>query len=154
MASELVKPPGFPSSFFLSLNPTFKLIFSEKFMKMIFAILMLCSFVVFAEPVDINRADAETISKALKGVGPKKAEAIVQYRKEHGDFKTLKDLENVKGIGEKTAKELEKDILFSDSATSVEGGAPVDAATPATAVSPVEDKAGVAQKPDSNKKSK
>jgi competence protein ComEA len=85
-------------------------------MKKLFAILMLCSFAAIAEPVDINRADAETISKALKGVGPKKAEAIVQYRKEHGDFKTLKDLENVKGIGEKTAKELEKDILFSDSA--------------------------------------
>lgn len=123
-------------------------------MKMIFAILMLCSFAVFAEPVDINRADAETISKSLKGVGPKKAEAIVQYRKEHGDFKTLKDLENVKGIGEKTAKELEKDILFSDSATSVEGAAPVSAAPQAATVAPVEAKTGAVQNSDSSKKPK
>lgn len=123
-------------------------------MKKIFAVLMLFSFAVFAEPVDINRADAETISKALKGVGPKKAEAIVQYRKEHGDFKTLKDLENVKGIGEKTAKALEKDILFSDSATSVEGGAPVGAASPATSVAPVEEKGVAVQKPESSKKPK
>lgn len=83
-------------------------------MKKMFAILMLCSFAVVAAPVNINSADAETISKALKGVGPKKAEEIVKYRKEHGDFKTLKDLENVKGIGAKTLQANEKDILFSD----------------------------------------
>ena len=123
-------------------------------MKRLFFILVLCPIYVFAEPVNINKADAEAISQALTGIGPKKAEAIVQYRKEHGDFKTLKDLENVKGIGEKTAKALEKDILFSDSATSVEGGAPVSAASPATAVAPVEEKAGAVQKPDSSKKPK
>lgn len=81
-------------------------------MKKMFAILMCCSFAVFAEQININQADAETISKALKGIGPKKAEAIIQYRNEHGDFKTLQDLEKVKGIGEKTAKQNEKDILF------------------------------------------
>lgn len=107
-------------------------------MKKIFAMLMLCSFAVIAEPVDINRADADTISKALKGVGPKKAEAIVQYRKEHGNFKTLKDLENVKGIGEKTALANEKEIIFSD--------APIAA--------PQEKKADKEEKPDSSKKSK
>lgn len=87
-------------------------------MKMLIVILMLFSFVAFAEPVDINRADATAIAKALKNVGPKKAEAIVQYRKDHGDFKTLKDLENVKGIGEKTALANEKEIIFSDSTAS------------------------------------
>lgn len=115
-------------------------------MKKIFAILMLCSFAVIAAPVNINSADAETISKALKGVGPKKAEAIVQYRKEHGDFNTLKDLENVKGIGAKTAKANEKDILFSDSAAPAPSAAP----TPV----PVEEKTDVLEKPDSTKKPK
>lgn len=85
-------------------------------MKKLFMLLTLCSFAVFADPININQADAEAISKALNGVGPKKAEAIVQYRKEHGDFKTLKDLENVSGIGEKTALENEKNILFGDAA--------------------------------------
>jgi competence protein ComEA len=54
----------------------------------------------------------------LSGIGPKKAEAIVQYRTEHGLFKTLQDLENVTGIGEKTIKANEKDILFSNESAS------------------------------------
>jgi len=49
-----------------------------------------------------------------KGVGLKKAAAIIQYRKEHGEFKSLKDLENVKGIGEKTVLANQKNILFAD----------------------------------------
>ncbi|MGR8930350.1 MAG: ComEA family DNA-binding protein [Gammaproteobacteria bacterium] len=75
-----------------------------------------CPVVAFAEPVNINQADATTISESLTGIGPKKAEAIIEYRKEHGDFKTLDDLQKVKGIGEKTIKANEKDILLTDSA--------------------------------------
>ncbi|WKJ91049.1 helix-hairpin-helix domain-containing protein [Methylomonas montana] len=85
-------------------------------MKKLLACLMLCSFAVFADPININQADAEAISKALTGIGPKKAEAVVQYRKEHGDFKTLKDLENVSGIGEKTVQQNEKNIVFGEAA--------------------------------------
>ena len=84
-------------------------------MKKAFVLIMLFAFDASAEPVNINKADAEAIAKALNGVGPKKAEAIVKYRKVHGEFKTLKDFENVKGIGEKTALSNEKDVLFSDS---------------------------------------
>lgn len=109
-------------------------------MNKFFVVLMLCSFTVLAAPVNINSADAETISKALKGVGPKKAEEIVQYRKAKGDFKTLKDLENVKGIGAKTVKANEKDILFSDSAVPASSNAPAPA--------PVEAKPDAAKKPD------
>ncbi len=87
-------------------------------MKKMVAILMLCSWSVFAEPVDINKADADTISKSLTNIGPKKAAAIVQYRAEHGDFKTVKDIENVSGIGAKTIALIEKDIVFADSAAS------------------------------------
>ncbi|MFM8340692.1 MAG: ComEA family DNA-binding protein [Methylomonas sp.] len=89
-------------------------------MKKMFAILMLCSWSVFAEPVDINKADADTISKALANIGPKKAAAIVQYRTEHGDFKSAKDIENVSGIGAKTVALIEKDIVFSDSASATD----------------------------------
>ncbi len=83
-------------------------------MKNIFLLLWLFSFGVSAGPVNINKADADAISTALKGIGPKKAAAIIQYRKEHGEFKSLKDLENVKGIGEKTTLANQKDILFTD----------------------------------------
>ena len=83
-------------------------------MKKLIFILFLCSFNVFATPVNINTADAKTISQSLSGIGPKKAEAIVQYRTTNGPFKSVKDLTLVKGIGEKTIQKNEKDILLTD----------------------------------------
>lgn len=62
----------------------------------------LTSLSVQADPVDINTANAMTISKTLKGIGIKKAQAIVAYRDKHGKFKTVDDLAKVKGIGKKT----------------------------------------------------
>lgn len=52
--------------------------------------------------IDINTADAKTLERQLEGIGPKKATAIVEYREKHGLFKSLSDLEQVYGIGEKT----------------------------------------------------
>lgn len=67
--------------------------------------LVFCS-VVFADgPTNINTADAQAIAEAIKGVGIKKAEAIVAYRTEHGPFESVDDLTNVQGIGEKTIEE-------------------------------------------------
>lgn len=74
----------------------------------------MCSFNAFAKPVNINTADAKTISQSLSGIGQKKAEAIVQHRTKVGLFKSLKDLSMVKGIGDKTIQKNEKDILFAD----------------------------------------
>ncbi|MFK5913158.1 MAG: ComEA family DNA-binding protein [Woeseiaceae bacterium] len=54
---------------------------------------------LYASPVDINTADALTLSKNIKGVGIKKAQAIIAYREQHGAFKTVIDLKKVKGIG-------------------------------------------------------
>lgn len=58
----------------------------------------------FAGPVDINSADAETISAELNGVGLAKAKAIVEYREKHGPFKNAEDLSLVKGIGDRTVE--------------------------------------------------
>ena len=58
----------------------------------------------FAGPVDVNSANAETISNELDGVGLTKAQAIVDYRKKHGPFKSAEDLSLVKGIGERTVE--------------------------------------------------
>jgi competence protein ComEA len=52
-----------------------------------------------AGKVDINTADAAAIAAALNGVGPAKAEAIVAYRTEHGPFKSIDQLVEVRGIG-------------------------------------------------------
>lgn len=50
-------------------------------------------------PVNINTADAESLASGLKGIGLKKAEAIIAYRKAHGPFSSLEQLQEVKGIG-------------------------------------------------------
>ena len=63
-----------------------------------------------AGPVNINTADAVTISEELKGVGLSKAEAIVEYRDKHGPFKSVDDLSLVKGIGERTVEMNREDI--------------------------------------------
>lgn len=65
-----------------------------------------------ASTININSASADEIAGALNGVGLTKAEAIVSYRKENGPFKTLADLENVKGIGEKTLEKNKAIITF------------------------------------------
>lgn len=51
--------------------------------------------------VNINTADAQALTQ-LKGIGLKKAEAIVAWRKANGNFKTIDQLAEVKGIGSKT----------------------------------------------------
>jgi len=66
--------------------------------------ILLFSTAAFAEKVNINTATAEQISSTMTGIGASKAEAIVKYRKSHGKFKSVQDLENVAGIGEKTVE--------------------------------------------------
>ncbi len=66
-----------------------------------------------AGPVDVNTADAETISAELKGIGLAKAQAIVDYRKKHGPFRNADDLSLVKGIGERTVELNRSDIKVS-----------------------------------------
>lgn len=80
-------------------------------------VVMLLSLPVlaFAGQVNINTADAATISAELNGIGLSKAEAIVEYRKKHGPFKSVDDLSLVKGIGEKTVEKNRHDIRVSDS---------------------------------------
>ncbi len=79
---------------------------------------MTMPLVVFAGPVNVNTADAETISAELKGVGLSKAHAIIDYRKAHGPFKSADELTMVKGIGERTVEINRANILLSSSAKS------------------------------------
>ena len=79
-------------------------------MKKLLILLVLFSFNAFAEPVNINKASAQEIADSLNGIGLKKAEAIVDYRKDKGEFSSVDQLSNIKGIGEKTIAKNMKDI--------------------------------------------
>lgn len=81
-------------------------------MKKILLLMTVFSINVMAAPVNINTADAKTISESLTNIGLKKAEAIVKYRTEKGLFKVPEELTNVAGIGEKTVEKNKKDILI------------------------------------------
>lgn len=59
---------------------------------------------VAGETVNINTADAGTIDRVLVNVGPAKAQAIIDYRKANGAFRSAEQLALVKGIGLKTVE--------------------------------------------------
>lgn len=54
-----------------------------------------------AEPLNINTASAAALAAAIDGVGAQRAAGIVSYRENNGPFRTVEDLVNVQGIGQK-----------------------------------------------------
>ena len=62
--------------------------------------------------VNINSANEKELMLSLKGIGKKKAKAIIDYRKKHGQFKTVEDLAKVKGIGKKLIEKNKQRIRF------------------------------------------
>ncbi|RMU33962.1 Competence protein ComEA helix-hairpin-helix repeat region [Pseudomonas syringae pv. primulae] len=63
--------------------------------------------------VNLNTADALTLQKELSGIGKNKADAIVAYRETAGDFTSIEELIEVKGIG-KAILEKNRDKLAVD----------------------------------------
>jgi competence protein ComEA len=56
-----------------------------------------------------TQAELQTVS----GIGPAKARAIIDYRQQHGPFKTLQQLQQVRGFGARTVKKLEPGLKLS-----------------------------------------
>ena len=107
-----------------------------RFKPLLLSLLLCAGAAMASEPVDINSADAAQLDKVLIGVGAAKAEAIIEYRKANGPFKSADELANVKGIGLKTV-ERNRDLIAV--------GAPARAAKPGAA--PAKPVAGGTPKP-------
>jgi len=87
---------------------------------------LLLTQLVQAEPVNINTADANALAKALNGIGPAKAKAIVSYREKNGPFKNVDQLGMVEGITQKLIDKNRADIRLGGE----KPGAPAPAASP------------------------
>ncbi|RDH40574.1 MAG: hypothetical protein CFE62_003240 [Candidatus Aquirickettsiella gammari] len=61
--------------------------------------------------VNINTADAETLVAELKGIGLKRAKAILAYRNEHGPFKSIDDLIKIRGISKRIVDQNREKIV-------------------------------------------
>ncbi|MFZ2368621.1 MAG: ComEA family DNA-binding protein, partial [Azonexus sp.] len=87
--------------------------------------------------ININTASQAQLD-GLKGIGPSKAKAIVDYRRKNGPFQSVDDLLNVPGIGESTLQGLRRDVVVSGAGTppaaarqeNVRSPAPARPATP------------------------
>ncbi len=78
----------------------------------LFLILSLLAAPVLSK-ININYASVEELASALKWIGEKKAQAIVDYRKENGDFCSIDDLLKVKGIGSREVENNRALLVFS-----------------------------------------
>jgi competence protein ComEA len=77
--------------------------------------------------VNLNTATKDELV-ALQGIGPAKAQAILDYRAQRGGFKTVEELKDVKGIGAKRFEKLKPELTV---------GAPVPKAAPAKGTKPI-----------------
>jgi len=99
-----------------------------------FVVAALVPIWAWAGPVNINTADAKTLAKELDGIGPAKAQAIVDYRQKNGTFKNADDLLKVEGIGAKVLEQNRDNIRVEKGGESSAGkkGAAKTAASPSS----------------------
>ena len=103
----------------------------SQFIPTLAAMVLLAPLVVRAEPVNVNTADAAALAKALDGIGPAKAKAIVSYREKNGPFKSVDQLAMVEGITQKLIDKNRADIQLGADKAGPARPAPAAAAKPA-----------------------
>jgi len=114
--------------------------------KLLFVLIGLFTWAsVACAAVNINTA-TKTELESIKGIGPVKAQAIIDYRAAHGGFKSIDELDKVKGIGKGTLDKIRGDVSLSGntapaiarpSVTPAAVATPAKPPAPATIASPV-----------------
>jgi competence protein ComEA len=114
--------------------------------KILLVVAMLFAFVSVAfAAVNLNTATKDELD-AVKGIGPVKAQAIVDYRHKNGPFKSVDDLKNVNGFGEKSVAKMKADFTVSGSSAAAKKADAKAEDKPAKAEAPA--KKEVAKKED------
>lgn len=106
-----------------------------RLLRPLFLLLSLAVFAphAFAGGIDLNTADAAAL-ETLPGIGESKAAAIIQYRADHGGFKSVDELDNVSGIGPSTLASV-RDLVSVGTGGTATAGAPAAATTSSAATS-------------------
>ena len=73
-------------------------------MAVLFALAITVPLLAQAE-IDVNTASAMELQR-IKGIGPKTAQAIIEFRNENGPFRSVQDVTRVKGVGQKTLQKM------------------------------------------------
>lgn len=81
----------------------------KKFLLVVFAWFAFMGLAFAATPVDLNSAN-QTQLEVVKGIGPVKAKAIVEYRTKNGPFKSVDDLQKVTGFGKASVGKLRSEV--------------------------------------------
>lgn len=72
--------------------------------------------------VNLNTASKEEL-ETVNGIGPQKAEAILEYRKRNGPYKTVDDLKKVSGFGDKSVAKMRSELSVDPAAPAMTGKA-------------------------------
>jgi competence protein ComEA len=95
--------------------------------KLLLAVALYCLSAAAIAAVNVNTATPEELV-ALNGIGPSKAQAIVDHRTKNGPFKTVDDVRKVKGIGEKLFQQIRPELTVGGAAKVASVGASAPAA--------------------------
>ncbi|MEW5942361.1 MAG: helix-hairpin-helix domain-containing protein [Pseudomonadota bacterium] len=87
----------------------------KKLLVALFACFALIGAAFAADPVDLNTATQAQL-ETVKGIGPAKAKAIIEYRTKSGPFKSVDDLEKVSGFGKKTVDSVRSQVTVGGAA--------------------------------------